>query len=315
MNPNSKNLLNWMTIDDLTIVVCCNKNDFYLARICIASIRYYYPAVNTELIKDEGNGKFNSKEVERYFNVNLIDLNKRKLGWSGAKFHYLYQVEKGRKILMLDADIVFIGPFLERIFPLFESNDYVVSREGNLSNLDWVRQTYFDIDVLKKAYPDYVYPGYFFNAGQIFLTGGTIAVEILDEFFEKDKYPYWRRTDIFSMVDQSVYNYLLPTLASKGELKLATENFMIWAASKETLAVPLAGVIKKKNQQGLIHWAGCFRSPHVSKMLRGDILIFFEKYYYSKVKASTAKQYLQKVLPALKYHLKQVYYKLKPANL
>jgi hypothetical protein len=64
-----------MQINDLTIVVCCNKKDFFFARICIASIRYYYPDINIELIKDPGNGKFNSGELEKYFNVIDVELN------------------------------------------------------------------------------------------------------------------------------------------------------------------------------------------------------------------------------------------------
>ncbi|MEO6674184.1 MAG: hypothetical protein ABIN93_12195, partial [Ginsengibacter sp.] len=201
-----------MNINELTIVVCCNKNDFFFARICIASIRYYYPSINIELIKDPGNGQFNSRELEKCFDVKVRDLGIKRLGWSGAKFHYLYQPEKGKKVLILDADIVFIGPFLKRLLPSIESNDYVVSMEKEENpKADWVRKIYFDIEAIQTAYPSYIYPGYFFNAGQIFLTLGSIKEKKLNEFFNVKEYPFWKNKELFPLVDQSVYNYLLPT--------------------------------------------------------------------------------------------------------
>jgi len=304
-----------MEINDLTIVVCCNKKDFFLARICIASIRYYYPAISIELVKDPGNGEFNSGELEKNFNVTKVDLQVKKMGWSGAKFHYLYQKQPGKKVLILDADIVFAGPFLERLLPSIETNDYVVSKEGNnLSDMDYVKQTYFDIESIKKAYPAYKFPGYFFNAGQIFLTQGSIDEEVLNEFFNVNEYPFWRNNELFPLVDQSVYNYLLPTLEAERKLKLGKENFMIWAAGKEALNISLEEIKERSIQSGLIHWAGCFRSGYLSKMLRGDILIFFENYYYSRVKMDKTLSAFRKIIPVSEFYVKQLYHKLKQSN-
>lgn len=301
-----------MQINELSIVICCNKKDFFLARICIASIRYYYPIIPIELIKDPGNGKFNSHELEKYFNVKVIDLKIKKMGWSGAKFHYLYQKQDGKKVLILDADIVFIGPFLERLLPSIEINDYVISKEGNnLSDMDFVRQTYFDIDSIKLAYPLYKFPGYFFNAGQIFLTLGSIEKKVLNEFFNANEYPFWRKKELFPLVDQSVYNYLLPTMEAQQKIKLGKEKFMIWAKSKESLNTSLKEVAEKTNQSGLIHWAGCLRFSYVSKMLRGDILTFFEDYYYSRVKMGNTLKAFRKIIPVSEFYVKQLYYKLK----
>jgi len=302
-----------VTITDLTVVVCCNRKDAYLAKICIASIRYYYPDITIELVKDPGNGAFNTSDLESCFNVQVVDFGIPKFGWSGAKFHYLYQKKAGKKILMLDADIVFIGPFLERLLPQIEYNDYVVSIEENdISNKEWVRNTYFDLDAIQAAYPLYQYPGYFFNAGQIFLTLGAIDKGLIAEFFNPDQYPFWQKSKLFPLVDQSVYNYLLPTMAAEQKLKLGKEKFMIWAGSNDFLNITLQDVIDKKIEQGLVHWAGCLRFPYVSQMKRGDILSFFESYFYSHIKMGKFIYIIHKVVPASEYYLKQVYYKLKP---
>jgi glycosyltransferase involved in cell wall biosynthesis len=301
-----------MEIEDLTIVVCCNKKDFFLARICIASIRYYYPSIIIELIKDPGNGKFNSVELEKLMKVKNVDLKIKKLGWSGAKFHYLYQAAKGKKVLMLDADIVFIGPFLERLLPAIAKNDYVVSIE-RLSSPDreWSRITYFDIDAVEATYPQYKYPGFFFNAGQIFLTVGTINKSDLSEFFDPYQYPFWQKPYLFPMVDQSVYNYVLPVLESQDKIKVGKENFMIWAKSENAAGVSLKQLSERSLLAGVIHWAGCDRTRNVSKMVNGHILLYFENYYYECLKGGRMLYLFRKIIPWFDFNLRQFYHGLK----
>jgi len=304
-----------MTIDDLTIVVCCTKRDFFMAKICVASIRYYYPGVRIELVKDEGNGKFRSKELETNFNVSVVDLKVKNLGMCGAKFHYLYLPQRRKKVLLLDPDIVFIGPFVDRLLPAVAANDYVVScNENDISDTGWVTRTYFDMEMLRATYPAYKYPGYFFNCGQLFLTTGSIEEKYLDEFFNPHEYPYWKNRDLFHLYDQSIYNYLLPTLEAEKKLKLGKEKFMIWAGDEAVSKIKLADIEQRILQSGLIHWAGCLRFTPASKMIRGDILQFFESFYYSRVKRGRFKQPFRTFILTIEYHLKQVYYKLKRAR-
>ena len=180
--------------------------------------------------------------------------------------------------------IVFLGPFLEDILPLFEKADYVISKETEPNPYaNWVKDTYFDVKKINLAYPDYKYPGFFFNAGQIFVTVGAIKEEKLNQFFDKDVYPYWKKNDLFPLVDQSVYNYLLPSLSSSGQLVLETASFMVWANTELVNQLSLDDIKNGAIKIGLIHWAGCYRDPSLSKMKGNDILKFFEKHYYSKI--------------------------------
>lgn len=298
-----------MVVNDLTIVVCCNKRDVSFARICIASIRYYYPDISIELIKDRGNGVFSTRDIEKYFDVKVVDLGIEKMGWSGAKFHYLYQEGmKGKKVLILDADIVFIGPFLERMLPAIASNDYVVSIEQNdIFNLEWVRNTYFDIAAIQRAYPSYKYPGYFFNAGQIFLTLGSIEENVLNEFFNVKEYPFWLKNELFPLVDQSVYNYLLPVLNDENKIRLGKGKFMLWAAGNDVLNCSLKEIENNKLTCGVIHWAGCLRIPLVIKMVRGDVLVFFENYFFKKIPLGFLKKGKVRILSYLDFTLKNIY--------
>jgi len=294
---------------NLTIVVCCNKKDFFFAKICIASIRYYYPTIPIELVKDNGNGGFNTGELQKYFDVNIVDFGIPRLGWSGAKFHYLYKMPAGKKVLIIDADIVFVGPFLERLQPYYLHNDYVVSPEFESNPYaKWVDDIYFKTSQIEATYPEYKYPGYFFNAGQIFLTGGAIPEAVLNQFFDKEQFPFWKHKHLFPAVDQSVYNYILPTLASKASIQLGLCTFMLWSKSQQTKDLCISKVINKTYTEGLIHWAGDIRRADLRGMSRKDILFFFENFYYIKIPFGNLKLFYLKWLTKMRYLSLQLIY-------
>ncbi len=89
---------------------------------------------------------------------------------------------------------------------------------------------------------------------------------------------------------------------------------MVWAGSKDALNVSLVDIAKKNLDIGLIHWAGCLRYTYVNKMLRGDILSFFEGYYYSRIKMGNTLKALRKGKPVSEFYLKQLYYNLRPSK-
>src|SRR5258706_3031366 len=100
----------------MDIVIVCHRNDFFLAKALVASIRYYYnDDVNIFLVKDLLNGHFSTKEMEKCFNVAVLDLGISEYGWCSAKIRVVQSKKlRGRRVLLLDADIVFTGKRLER---------------------------------------------------------------------------------------------------------------------------------------------------------------------------------------------------------
>jgi hypothetical protein len=72
--------------NEITIVVFANAKDFFLTKICIASIRYFYPDVEIFIVKDELNGKFYSRTLEKKFNTKELKLSKKYFGWGGQNF-------------------------------------------------------------------------------------------------------------------------------------------------------------------------------------------------------------------------------------
>ncbi|RZL31927.1 MAG: hypothetical protein EOP00_34560 [Pedobacter sp.] len=282
-----------MSIYNLNIAITVNKKDLWFCRICVASIRYYYPEIAIYLIKDELNGKFSTHEIEKYWKVKLINFKQRKFGWSGAKMHFYCDVRfKGQNWLVLDADIVMIGRILDNDYVLNFESDVIVSEEFHTAyESDWFTQTYFDYNKIKAEFPTYTYPGYTFNCGQLFCKGAFLSKEVLGPFFDFEKTPGWKMAHLLPLVDQSVFNLLFPQLSEKNKLKVGRAKYMIWGEDHSVLnEIPLSSITDGKTYPYLIHWAGCIRNPSLKQMNRSDILIFFEKYYYSIVALGTLKQ-------------------------
>lgn len=294
--------------EDLTIAVFCNRKDLFLAKICVASIRYYYPLIEIELIKDAANGEFATKDLEIYFKVKSTDLNIAKMGWGASKIHYLARIPHGKKVLMLDADIVFIGPFLERLKVDIFQNDWVVNSEEVLDPYDpYILDTYFDFTKIKAAYPDYMYPGFVFNTGQIIVTGGSLSKKDFDSYFDFENYPYWMKRELFPLVDQSLLNVLVPIVFTKNKFSIARQKFMIWGMSEAAKNLSIKSIKAKTTMDGLIHWAGGVRVPHVRKMSRGDILLFFEDYYYSNISFGACKKIYSRTISIMDFYLRNLY--------
>ena len=55
------------------IYLLTHKYYLRLTSICVASIRYWYPDIPIYLIKDEVDGSFSTREIERIWNVGVME--------------------------------------------------------------------------------------------------------------------------------------------------------------------------------------------------------------------------------------------------
>jgi hypothetical protein len=140
---------------------------------------------------------------------------------------------------------------------------------------------------------EYKYPGYFFNTGQLFITGGVLNEADISEYFDSTQNPMYKRIDLFPLVDQSLYNYLFVKYDLNKKLTLAKNSFMIWSESLESKRINIFNVINKQNNSGLMHYAGANRNPAFKNMSHKDILTYFQNYYYKKVKIAYLKLYFR----------------------
>jgi hypothetical protein len=256
---------------DLTIVVFANRNDFFLTKLCIASIRFYYPDIEILLVKDKLNGNFNTRLLRKIFNVKLLDLGKRYYGWGAAKLHFLMSENlPGRRYLCLDSDIIFVGKVVERIQEI--TGQFVVN--PYYSNPPFDKETfelYVDPDIAKKQFEEYEYPGYFFNSGQMVVTPGLVPQSFFDSIFQTGKYPYY--TDRPRCPDQTIFNIIIPVLKKKQNLEVGELFYMILSPQFFNNAENNSfEKFKDGKHPFMVHYAGDVRTNNLDKM-RGNILL------------------------------------------
>jgi len=264
-------------MDVKAIYINTYRKDYPFARICIASIRHWYPEIPIFLIKDMGAGDFDTSATEVVWNVQVMDTGKKTFGWGFGKFEPLFR-EGRESFLFMDADTVMTGPVLDLVRDM--DADFIVDEE--VQSAAELAKLYYEPDGLKKLHPDFRYPGYSFNTGQWFGTSGFLNRSDLDEFVEWTPGPKLRHPEVFKQADQGLYNFLLQRKQANGEIRLVRIPLMIWpdggAADHIDLAAIRGRVVKKTR---VIHWAG-MKHRKGKDLPRQDILDFFEHAYYQR---------------------------------
>jgi hypothetical protein len=291
------------------VVIITYKPFYFFTKICAASVRYYYPDAEIYIVKDNLEGEFDTSELEQALNVKQLDLGKKNYGWSAAKVHLLASDKfAGQRIFSLDCDIVLAGRFLDELYEQTKGYDFVLDSDYREPVGKEFEGHYYNYDRIRKELdPNFVYPGYAFNGGQAIITTGKIPRELLFPFFDVDTFPYYKRRDILPQADQSLLNYLLPTLQRQGKLKIAPAPLMWWSNGAEVKEASLEKIKAGDAYKRVIHWAGVLRVPYLDKMTRPDILHFFQDYYYSQVPFGAVKKQAHKLLAFSDFYLRNAY--------
>jgi hypothetical protein len=270
------------------IYIVAYKCNVHFARICIASIRYWYPDIPIYLIKDEAAGVFDTSHLEKHWNVQITqNTTPFRQGLYNAMAPFFQKFE-GRG-LVIDPDIVFIGKVLDKLEKVEE--DYIVHPEYfDGPNHPEVSNTYYDYSKLKNFDPDYQFPGYCFNAGQIVFESGKIELDEVLKLFDvgtdsiKTKYP-----EVFRNWDQGIWNYILNKKEQAQQLTIGKIEFMVWPSKAFAKNYPIDLRKIKDNENTypvMMHWAGITGLGFISLMTYSKILRFFRNYYYAKIPRS-----------------------------
>lgn len=259
------------------IYIACHRRDLRLTRICVASIRAWYPEIPIYLIKDQVNGPFCTRELEKYWGVTEWSCDAQRFGWGFAKLEPLFDTTR-RRFLVLDSDIAFVGPVLEKLAQ--SSADFVVHDEQQPPEA--VRSIYFDLDRIGHVDATFRTPAFTFNTGQIVATSGVLARSDFEAVIEWTEPRRLRHPDIFKNGDQGIMNYVLLCKLVAGEVSVDRVPFMLWGL-EQTASVSLPDPLRRSSHRDLIHWAG-MKKPRINSMMRGDILLYFEKQYYRRVR-------------------------------
>lgn len=275
-------------IDRIAIAVC--RADVHLARICVASVRYWYNDIPIFLVKD---GDFSTTEIEKGWNVTLLNSvpKSRVWGWGFSKFSVFFDETMTGRSLILDADIVVLGHVLE--FLQKHPEDVLVHGEhyANPSGTD-VSERYYDWPKLQELDPAFSYPGFCFNGGQLVTRGMRLNPCDFERVVEWQNRPVVRYPDIFKCGDQGVLNYIVAKKWQNQDLSLKAVDFMLWAGLPQVREIDLERIRARSGYPSLLHWAGP-KPTSIGAMQRPDILRFYEGVYYSRVRYGRLKRIIR----------------------
>lgn len=273
------------------IVVCCCARDVWLTRICVASIRYWYPDRPIGLLKDTSLGDFDTSELESIWNVSNLKVADSNKGYY-MKLEACYFPGKQR-FLILDSDTVFLGRFLEDLEKFDE--DFVGHWSGrqSLSPSEkemYAANGYYRMPELKKMFPDFEPPDFFFNGGHLLITSGLLAPEDFARFLTDTKPPIGKYPAIFPLPEQGIFNFAITQKLRDGKCTIGTHDFVKFSADPHALEFIEVEQLKSRNGYPfLVHWAQG-KAFFASSFLRPDILHFFENYYYAAIPNGTWKR-------------------------
>ena len=252
------------------------KYDFHFARICIASIRYWYPDIPIFLIKDEKQGTFDTTRTEQIWNVKVLDIPRKKFGWGYGKLEVLF-LDTNESFLVIDADAVLTGPVIDAVAKI--DADFIVDREEQPAKR--FNEIYYNLDRINELDNNFHYPGYSFNSGQWFGTSSVIKREDFSKTLTWSEPPVTRDKNIVVNNDQGHLNYVIHALEQRQKLSVTRIKLMIWPVEGKSDFIKIEKIkARSPDYPFVIHWAGMSASKF-SELPRQDILQFYKQFYYS----------------------------------
>jgi len=280
------------------IYVTASTHDARYTRICVASIRYFYPGIPVRLLVGGPLQRGLAEELRRYWNVEIAKLpGEGDYGWGFVKLEALFG-RPGEKFLVLDSDTVITGPVLEQ----WRDNHapFLVDDERQ-SEAD-AKQIYYDWKDVSKIDSRAHAPEFLFNSGQWFGTAGVLTRGDFSPWLE---WTMPRRTlpaGLFMNGDQGILNYVLNQKAAREGLRVERKQIMRWPGhSMDGLSAET--VSKRQAPPLVIHWAG-MKKTRLRNMTGGAILLYFEKFYYSRLPRGAARRFWASIRD-LKTHTQQ----------
>lgn len=263
-----------LEVDVIYLAACAR--DARLTRICVASIRYFYPDVPIKMLAGDILQSGLATELRKFWNVGLVDLPVGDYGWGLVKLEPLFG-PTGQRFMVCDVDTLFTGRILD---VRAESDAPFFVDDEKLSDADFKR-LYYDWDALAKVDPDVQSAHKAFNVGQWFGTAGLVSREEFDRWVEWTLPRRLRFPDVFMGGDQGVMNYVLLKKEAFDGLRIDRQTFMRWPGyGIDDLDVE--SIKTGKAPPLVIHWAG-MKAVFLRNMVGRDLLQFFEDFYYSRM--------------------------------
>ena len=94
------------------IYIAASAGDARFTRICVASVRYFYPDVPIRLLPGGRLQRGLTDELKQYWDVEMSAFAPGDYGWGFVKLEPLF-ASPGATFLVLDSDTVLTGPILD----------------------------------------------------------------------------------------------------------------------------------------------------------------------------------------------------------
>ena len=263
-----------------SVCILCTARDAWLARIAVASVRYWSPEVPITLVKDPVYGPFSTDEVERAWGVASTDTLAQPCGWGFGKIELLFRFP-GRRLLILDADTILCG---DVVAALGDSDaDFVVSVEQvEADRLDELQPYYYRFDAVRELDAEFARPGSLFNTGHFVATSGVLRRDDFDPWLSWSSPVELRYPDRFHSGEQGVLNYVLDGVERRARATVDRRHFAILASSPELSRIRLEAIRRRVSEPFVVHYNG--RKPALLvNFPRRELLGFFERVYFSRV--------------------------------
>jgi len=263
------------------VYVTASAHDARYTRICVASIRHFYPQVPIKLLAGGPLKSGLRDELARFWNVGMAEVGVGDWGWGFVKLEPLFG-PSGERFLVLDSDTVIVGDVLQTWAD--SAADFLVDDEQQ-SEAD-THRLYYDWRKVRAVDPAAQPPQFVFNTGQWFGTAGVLKRDDFAQLVDwSDMPPRLRHPNLFMPGDQGVLNYVINQKSAFADVPVERRKIMHWPGHGMS-GLNAAAVGLRTAPPLVIHWAGV-KAPRFSTMLGADILRFFEALYYRKMPLGT----------------------------
>ena len=250
------------------IYIAASARDARYTRICVASVRYFYPEVPIRLLVGGRLQRGLADELQQYWDVGTADLPRGDYGWGFVKLEPLFG-PPGEKFLVLDSDTVLTGPVLD---VWSESRAPFLVDDEKQSEAD-TKRLYYDWEKVRQIDPNARPPQFVFNSGQWFGTAGVLTRDDFAPWVEWTMPRRLRHPEHFMPGDQGILNYVLNQKAAIDGLRVERRQIMRWPGhSMEGLDAET--VSKRAAAPRVVHWAGVKKSAPAGHDRRRPARIF-----------------------------------------
>lgn len=289
------------------VYIAASARDARYTRICVASVRYFYPEVPIRLLVGGHLMRGLADELQRYWDVGAADLPAGDYGWGFVKLEPLFG-PPGERFLVMDSDTVMTGPVLE--LAARHDEDLIVDDENQ--SLEGAKTIYYDFERAAEEGSSVPDPAFLFNTGQWFGRSGMLSRGDFGGLVQWSFPPRLVNPRVFKNGEQGVFNFVANEQVRLGKIRVARVPLMRWPGHGMG-GLDSETVSKHAATPRIVHWAG-LKKARQRDMIGADLLAYFENAYYQRLPAGEARRLFVGSREALSHWLLSAQVRVKLAS-